>query len=295
MTAIKYKKYILYYIVVIAFFIVMLTILSFVWTSGSYKIYRFLPFESSILAFGIFFIIYCISPIIGVLLSYFLGPIFLWVHKKLIGRKMSYYIEEKIVPDQLKFNFSRIFFPALMALNLAMMVADNSFVQELILTPQSLTSGGLLVIVLTIPALLLITIGISAALFSPTYFLLDAGIVYTNREKVKATTEPIEVRGVGSWYSNFLKGYAGLGTLFSLYMIVFEAFTTLGTMETDFNISIIIGLTNWILMPLLLSLLSIPMIFILDKTYTKRMAYIQKYTRKLGITTPLSDVLTFKE
>jgi hypothetical protein len=179
-----------------------------------------------------------------------------------------------------------------MAINLAMMVADNGFVQELILTPQSLTSGGLLVLVQTIPALLMITIGISAALFSPTYFLLDAGIVYTNREKVKATTEPIEVRGVGSWYSNFLKGYAGLGTLFSLYMIVFEAFTTMGT---DFNIALMIGLLNWILMPLFLSLLSIPMIFILDKTYDKRMQYIQKYTKKLGITTPLSDILTFKE
>lgn len=185
---------------------------------------------------------------------------------------MSYYIEEKIATNQLKFNFSRIFFPSLMAINLAMMVADNSFVQELILTPQSLTSGGLLVLVQTIPALLLITIGISAALFSPIYFLLDAGIVYTNIEKVKATTEPSEVRGVGSWYSNFLKGYAGLGTPFSLYMIVFEAFTTMGS---DFNFAIIIGLINWILMPLFLSLLSIPMIFILDKTYNKRMQYIQ--------------------
>jgi len=292
MTTTRYKNYILYYIVVIAFFIVIFIILSFVWTTGSQKTYRFLPFESTMLAYLIFLIFYCISPIIGVLFSYFLGPFFLWVHKKLIGKKMSYYIEEKIVPDQLKFNFSRIFFPSLMAINLAMMVADNNFVQELILTPQSLTSGGLLVLIQTIPALLLITIGISAALFSPTYFLLDAGIVYTNREKVKATTEPIEVRGVGSWYSNFLKGYAGLGTLFSLYMIVFEAFTTMGT---DFNIAIMIGLINWILMPLFLSLLSIPMIFILDKTYNKRMTYILKYTRKLGITNPLSDILTFKE
>ncbi|MCK4480647.1 MAG: hypothetical protein KAV01_08980, partial [Candidatus Lokiarchaeota archaeon] len=284
MTSIKYKKFILYYIVVIVFFLIMFIILSFVWTGGSYKIYSFLPFESTMLAYAVFFIFYIISPIIGVLLGYFLGPFFLWVHKKLIGRKMAYYIEEKTVPDQLKFNFSRIFFPTLMSINLAMMVADNTFVQELILTPQTLTSGDLLVIIQTIPALLIITIIISSSLFSPTIFLLDAGIVYTNKEKVKNTTEPIEVRGVGSWYSNFLKGYAGIGTLISLYMIVFEAFTTLGSeTSSSQNIALIIGFSIWCLMPLLFSLLSIPVIFILDKTYNKRMLYIQKYTRKLGI------------
>lgn len=297
MTTIKYKKYILYYTVAIVFIVVMFIILSFVWTGGSYKTYRILPFENNMLVYAVFFAFYIISPIIGVLFGYFLGPIFLWVHKKLIGRKMSYYIEEKTVPDEIKFNFSRIFFPALMALNFAIMMAENGFVQELILTPETLATGGVLIFIQTMPALLMITMGISAALFSPTIFLLDAGIVFTNREKVKKTTEPIEIRGVGTWYSNFLKGYAGIGTLFSLYMIVFEFFTFLGseTTTSSQNIAIIIGFINWFLLPLLLSFLSIPVIFILDKTYSKRMQYIQKYTKKLGITTPLSDIITFKD
>ena len=59
------------------------------------------------------------------------------------------------------------------------------------------------------------TMGLGTLVFSPTWFLTDAGIVYSNEERVTGTDEPVEGRTVGGRFTDFLRGYAGIGVVFS--------------------------------------------------------------------------------
>ncbi|MFX0003797.1 MAG: hypothetical protein ACFE9C_08985 [Candidatus Hodarchaeota archaeon] len=45
----------------------------------------------------------------------------------------------------------------------------------------------------------LFTIGIAMALFSPIWFLLDAGISYSNQKKVENTEKLVESKSVGGY------------------------------------------------------------------------------------------------
>lgn len=50
-------------------------------------------------------------------------------------------------------------------------------------------------------------------MFAGAWTLYEAGIGYSNKEKVKDKGVFIETRSVGGWYLQFLKGYAGIGVL----------------------------------------------------------------------------------
>ena len=127
---------------------------------------------------------------------------------------------------------------------------------------------------------------ISLLLFVPAYILEDAGIIYINKKKVKESNKTVEVRGVGNYYLNFLKGYAGIGTLLSIYFLAFDIFTMAGDPQL-----ISMAFSAWFFQPFLLSLLLIPVIIILDKLYERNIKKIQKKGRKLGITSLVNDVM----
>ena len=55
-------------------------------------------------------------------------------------------------------------------------------------------------VLITLGMLLSITVGVSMFLFSAVWFLIDAGIVYSNAEKVKDNRDLVVVRSVGGWY-----------------------------------------------------------------------------------------------
>ncbi|MFX0062324.1 MAG: hypothetical protein ACFFC7_09075 [Candidatus Hermodarchaeota archaeon] len=51
----------------------------------------------------LFLVMWPLSAIIGgVIISYFLAPVFLFIHKKGIGRKMNYSIQERVAPQEFK-------------------------------------------------------------------------------------------------------------------------------------------------------------------------------------------------
>ncbi|GAH33908.1 unnamed protein product, partial [marine sediment metagenome] len=62
----------------------------------------------------------------------------------------------------------------------------------------------------TFLALLMLTIGIASLVFSSTWFLKDSGILYSNLKRAEDSNKPAEIRSVGRWYGQFLKGYAGV-------------------------------------------------------------------------------------
>jgi hypothetical protein len=52
--------------------------------------------------------------------------------------------------------------------------------------------------------LLMFTIALSMLIFSPGWFLIDAGIVYSTEEQVRGTDRPVEGRTVGGVFNDYL-------------------------------------------------------------------------------------------
>jgi len=225
----------------------------------------------------LFLVIIPLGAIIGSFLGNFLAPLFLLVHKKVLGRRFNYSIEERSSPDKFKGIFQGLF-PALMAINFGLLMANNSSMIELLLSPQQLGSSGAAIQILVMLLLMGWTLGISFALFSSVWTLMEAGIVYNNKDKVKDSGYPVEVRAVGGWYSYLLKGYAGISVILALYQLsselILEA-TAVG------NITLILTL---VFFPILISILVLPAMILFDMFKKNRKNYIRKFARKIKIT-----------
>ena len=121
------------------------------------------------------------------------------------------------------------------------------------------------------------------ALFSPAWFLQDSGIVYTNKEKVRNTTKPIELKSVGGWYIGFLKGYTGISVIITFYSFVIELLSQLTGDQFHFSIPLFL-----LLLPILLCLWAMPAILLFELTREKRRKFVLKWANKLDITEDLN-------
>ena len=272
------KKYAKQFFIILIFAVVM-PIMMGITQGGVPGFSKLIPIDDLGFQSAFIFFMITISAIIGgVLMGYLLAPLFLIIHKKLIGRRMIYGIQNRPEPAKFTGNF-KSFFPALMAVNFALMITLNLGLKDIIMSEVYLAIPGnenywpLIVFVMV----LIITTGIAMALFSPVWFLLDAGIVYTNKEKVKDKSDPIELHSVGSWYMGFLKGYAGISVIVSFYTFLVEIITVIGE---DLHWS---GPVLFPLMPFFVIVLSLPAIVILDMTKVRRKKFVLNFARKLGI------------
>ncbi|MFX0006190.1 MAG: hypothetical protein ACFFA7_12840 [Promethearchaeota archaeon] len=227
-----------------------------------------------------FFIVYPLVSLLGAIVGgYALSPLYLIIHKKIIGRKMTYGLQEK--PTTTKFHKTfQGFFPTLIALNFALMLAPLPLVYQSIISPIYWGAPGenTFAALLT---LLMAFLGISAFIFSPIWFLLDGGIIYTNKEKVKDKDKPFEVKSVGGWYLFIMKGYAGISVIIQ-YSLFFGIF--LQQMFTLMFHDVVISLIVLIPFPITLTFVFIPTIIILDIFKENRKNYIRKCAKKVGIT-----------
>ena len=233
----------------------------------------------------IFLIIYPVMAIIGsILAGYILTPLFLLVHKNIIGRKLIYGIQEISEPKNFKRTF-RAFFPSLMAINLALMFAFEEDVYKALVPEENWvgTVSYYTTYLNSAAALLMFTIAISIALFSSVWFLLDSGIVYSNKNKGESLGLPIENRSVGGWYLYFLKGYAGIGVIFAYYNFISIFFDELVASGGDVITSFILNLIILLPFPIFLTIAAIPAIIILDIIKTSRINYVRKWANRLGI------------
>jgi hypothetical protein len=135
-----------------------------------------------------------------------------------------------------------------------------------------------------IMVLLMFFIGISGFLFSPVWFLLDGGIIYTNKRKVENKDKPLEIRSVGGWYHFILKGYAGISVIIE-YILFFDLFFR--QMLTLAPHDVVITFIIFIPFPITLTFVFIPTIFILERLKGHRNKYIRNWANKFGI----SDIL----
>jgi hypothetical protein len=227
-----------------------------------------------------------ISALVGGLFGgYFLAPVFLFSHRSLLGSKMLYGIQNRPHPQTFK-KIMRGYFPALLAINISSIVLFSApWILDLILNKELMEMRGLVHTNIYVPGflvLLMFTMGLGTLVFSPTWFLTDAGIVYSNEERVAGTDEPVEGRTVGGRFTDFLRGYAGIGVVFSYiqFLSVYFGEQTIPPNPVD----IAVFLMFFLGLPIFLLIAVIPSLIILDITKEHRIRFVRNFAEKMGIT-----------
>lgn len=185
--------------------------------------------------------------------------------------------------------FKRIssgYYPALFAINLnSIILFSAQWILDLLLSTNLIEVEGLVYSTTYVPGFLVLvifTIGIGTLVFSPIWFLTDAGIVYSNEERVAGTDEPIEGRTVGGRFTDFLRGFAGLGVIFS-YIQFLTVYISEQTIPSNL-MDIIVFAVFFFGLPLFLLIAVIPSLIILDVTKEHRKRFIRNTAEKMGIT-----------
>ena len=227
-----------------------------------------------------------ISALIGELVGgYFLAPVFLFIHKNILGSKLLYGIQVRPQPPTFG-KMIRGYYPALLAININSIILFSApWILDLILNKELTEIGGPVYTTIYVPGflvLLMFTIGLGTLVFSPTWFLTDAGIVYSNKEKVAGTDQPVEGRTVGGRFTDFLRGYAGLGVVFS-YLQFLSVY--IGEQAIPSNpVDVLTFVVFFFGLPIFLLIAVIPSLIILDITKEHRMRFIRNFAEKMGIT-----------
>lgn len=217
---------------------------------------------------------FSVYAIIGTLTGFALAPLFLWVYKKIIGRNHVFAIHEEDAPDKFHRTFMG-FFPALMATNFTLSLIFNPAIMAFpMFQDYYLQWTGIMFLFFNLGAFMQIP---AFALFSAAWIIYDSGIVATNKGNVGNVSASIELQGVGNLYLSFLKGYAGISVVLTLYQFTFDFLATYGS---DVHYSAVIFL---FILPFILTLWVLPAIILFDATYRRRRSFILKYAKKIGI------------
>jgi hypothetical protein len=167
---------------------------------------------------------------------------------------------------------------------------SSSFAHNTIINPAYLASGQGEIIwpIVGFAILLPLMARIATGLFSPVWFLLNGGIVFTIKKKVENVSDPIEIRSVGGWYLYLLKGYAGIGVIFTYALFLIDMLNRFADITNPGFWTAAIMLS---LMPILVSIYLLPAILILDKIFNSRRKFIRNFANKLDIRGPLEHPL----
>jgi len=240
-----------------------------------------IPFTNVFHEIMFVFIVIPISSTIGTIIGgYALAPIFLLFHK-IIYRKAIYGIQETN-PAKI---FQRIFqgyYPGLLAFNISSIILFLApMIRNKLLTPGMLEEAPLVFqYIFENLFLLMFTIALSMLIFSPGWFLIDAGIVYSTEEQVRGTDRPVEGRTVGGVFNDYLKGYSGFSIAFSYLQILVVSYGDLiNVQRVDFA-----QLIGFFGIPVYVILTVIPTLILLDLTRGHRIQYVRRVAAKIGIT-----------
>ena len=164
----KFKLPIISYILYTAFFITFIIIAySALREMGMLMggVTPILPLNNMILEMSIILLVILpISSVLGAYGGYIVAPIILFIHKKTLGRKYDYSIQDKPISDKFQ-TLTRGFVPALMAMNIGFLLSVPE-VKVLILTPMWTAPGvdtmiSLIGSMMAMIVLLIFTYGIS--------------------------------------------------------------------------------------------------------------------------------------
>ena len=286
---IRYKKSLIIWIIIITLFVVFLLLN---WQLiGSFSIYIILTRNHWIDSVLILLSIPIFSIVAYFLGGYLLTPLLILLHKKIVGRNLMYGIKERNKPLEFKGAFLNSIFPSLFAFNFAILLSNESWIHDLIFSASFMTGASDAILqILTILFLLPFVSALGIGIFSATYFLIDSGIMYTNKnlKKVQRGAFPTEVRSLGGYYLYFLKGYAGISVIISIVQLLINYFMSIQDLDA---IIYLVNLILWPFMPFLIALFMVPSAIIQDYSYESRNNFVKKWAKKFGITDDLEDPL----
>lgn len=219
------------------------------------------------------------STAFALIFGFLLSPILMIIHYLLKRKNSIFGIDER--PDSTKMEqLSRGLFPSIMAINFALMLCTNEIVINFVLSTDMLMGGinpnsYIAAFVILVGFL----VGVGYMIFSPIWFLTDAGIVYSNLKDESSNYKPVEAKTMGGWYQILFKGYAGIGTFISFYLFIIALISNM----TPGNNSAYIGLILVVGLPFFAALATLPAVIILDRIRNLRNRYIRAIARKLGI------------
>jgi hypothetical protein len=286
----KYRKAL---IIILVYYVLLLGLLSYFNLSETYSergpyFSPLIPSNDQYVEVALILLVFApISALVGGLIGgYFLAPVILFIHKRLLGSKMFYGIQNRPQPQTFK-KVMRGYYPALLAINISSMIIFSApWILDLILNKELMELGGLVHTQVYVPGflvLLMFTMGLGTLVFSPTWFLTDAGIVYSIEEKVEGTDSPVEGRALGGRFTDFLRGYAGIGVVFS-YIQFLSVFVSQKTTIPPNPVDIAVFLLVFLGLPIFLLIAVIPSLIILDVTKEHRIRFVRNFAEKIGIT-----------
>ncbi len=288
----KYKKSLIIFCVYCLFWVVISFSMSRILGYGQ-NLSPLIPFRDAGLEIGFISIMFLpLASIIGTLIGgYLFTPLFLYLHTKTFRNRYQYGIYLK--PDYEKFKFtSQGLFASLMAINISLLLLNPDTVRFTLgnfsVSPEDLTPDQYTV---AFVILLIFTFIFTNLIFSPTWFLMDSGILYSNKSILNETNKPLEIRSIGRWYEQFLKGYAGVSVIISYVNFIIIFFIAAGNNLPLF----IIALIMFIPFPIIMIIPSIPALIILDMIKEKRNNYILIKAKKLGITDTMDVSVDLKK
>ncbi|MBD3215141.1 MAG: hypothetical protein GF311_21220 [Candidatus Lokiarchaeota archaeon] len=288
----RYRNAIIIFLIIYLLFTIPFIPLNYLADGGADRMTPILPFNTLILQIMAIVLLVPLGGIIGGFLpGYLFAPLMLLFYKKTIGFRMEFGIQHREKPEKFK-NIWKGIFPALLAVNFALLLGISDFAYNFVVSPSYLGGGEgeNLWPIVGFASLIPYMTAISMGIFSPVWFLLDAGIVFTNKQKVKDTIEPIEVRSMGSWYHYLLKGYAGIGVVFSY---IFFLMDVLSRYNDPTNPGFIIAAIMLPIMPILITILIIPVMILLEVYLKPRREFMRNFAKRLGIEGPLERPLNF--
>lgn len=249
---------------------------------ASYPFTVVLPGNSAGIQVTILFFLYPLMILLfGVICGYLMGPFYLVLHKSIIGRKMAYGVSAPALPVNEKFRFlGRGFFLGLVAISFALILTP--FLSHLVLYEYVWGWGSAEVSFFTFIVSLVLTAGLAAVLFTGVWFLNDAGLSYSNQAKVLESGGLIEIRGVGGWFEQLLRGYAGISVIFSYLIIITGFWNSVQGVSDPLSIVLLAAIVFPI--PVYMALAVLPTLVVLDLLQDHRTAFMLNVAKKLGIT-----------
>lgn len=185
------------------------------------------------------------------------------------------------------------YYPSLLAFNLnSIIISAFLSVKNLIQSLEAVESYPYLYTYIPIFIILLVFMPfLSMAVFSPVWFLNDAGIVYSMVERVRETEQPVEGRTVGGWFRDYLKGYAGISVLFSYYPIIYVYHNVVGAVDL---LALFVSFSAFVMRPFFTALAMIPAFILMDVMHDHRVQHIRRVAANLGISKEVEFLLEEK-
>jgi len=299
----RYRNLLILFTLYCIFWIILVAILRDVLKPQTrFALTHFLPLNDAIIELAsIFIIILPLSSIIGVIFGgYFISPIVLFLHKKIFGSKMHYGIQHEKPTQDVKL-FSLSFFPVLMAINLSSIFLTPTVIQfiieaDLFAEIDGVSRAPVLTRFLAEAILLMITYGVSSMLFSAVWFLKDSGIIYSNRERLINSNETFTLKSIGDWLQTMFRSYAGIGSIITYIIIIYDFLTNfINNLGFPGNILNIPGIILWLGLPFYLAISLIPALIFNDLIKKRRISYVRKFGRFLGIKDSVEITFEFKK